>query len=681
VVNALSTWLKLTIWRDGKEHFIEFRDGVAKAPLKAKGDTKNRRGTEVTFLPSLKTFTMVEFDFATLEHRLRELAFLNSGVAIILSDQRHAVEKREEMKYEGGVEAFVKFLDRNKTSLIPAPIMIKVERDGITVECALWWNDGYHESVLCFTNNIPQRDGGTHLAGFRGALTRQITQYAETAGSSRKEKVALTGDDCREGLTAVLSCKVPDPKFSSQTKDKLVSSEVRPVVENVINQALQDWFEIHPQEARVIVGKVVEAAAAREAARKARELTRRKGALDVSSLPGKLADCQERDPAKSELFIVEGDSAGGSAKQGRNREFQAVLPLRGKILNVERARFDKMLSSQEIGTLITALGTGIGRDEFNPDKLRYHKIIIMTDADVDGSHIRTLLLTFFFRQMEELIKRGHIYIAQPPLYKVNRAKSEQYLKDERALEDYLIAAGLEDAVLRLASGEERSRADLRKLTDDARLIRSILAGLHSRYNRKVIEQAAIAGVLNPGVTSDAKKGAAAADYIAKRLDALEEETERGWKGTVDENGFHFERTVRGVKEVAVIDQALIGSADARKLDEFAPSLQQVFPRPTPPAMLRRKDENTAIHGPVGLFEALVAAGRKGLSLQRYKGLGEMNPEQLWETTLDTNARSLLQVRIKEVDEANVLFDQLMGDLVEPRRQFIQDNALTASVDV
>jgi len=681
VVNALSTWLKLTIWRDGKEHFMEFREGVAKAPLKVHGDAKGLSGTEVTFLPSPKTFTMVEFDFATLEHRLRELAFLNSGVTIVLSDQRHAVEKREEMKYEGGVEAFVKFLDRNKTALIPSPIMIKSEREGITVECALWWNDGYHESVLCFTNNIPQRDGGTHLAGFRGALTRQITQYAETIGTSRKEKVALTGDDCREGLTAVLSCKVPDPKFSSQTKDKLVSSEVRPVVENVINQALQDWFEIHPQEAKVIVGKVVEAAAAREAARKARELTRRKGALDVSSLPGKLADCQERDPAKSELFIVEGDSAGGSAKQGRNREFQAVLPLRGKILNVERARFDKMLSSQEIGTLITALGTSIGRDEFNPDKLRYHKIIIMTDADVDGSHIRTLLLTFFFRQMDELIKRGHIFIAQPPLYKVTRGKSEQYLKDERALEDYLITAGLEDAVLRLASGEDRGRADLRKLTEDARTIRGILSGLHSRYNRKVIEQAAIAGVLNPGVTGDAKKGAAAATYIAKRLDALEEETERGWNGTFDDNGFHFERTVRGVKEVAVIDQALIGSADARKLDEFAASLQQVFPRPTPPAMLRRKDETVAIHGPVGLFEALIAAGRKGLTLQRYKGLGEMNPEQLWETTLDVNARSLLQVRIKEVDEANVLFDQLMGDLVEPRRQFIQDNALSASVDV
>jgi DNA gyrase subunit B len=681
VVNALSTWLKLNIWRDGKEHFMEFRNGDAVAPLKEIGDAHGKRGTQVTFLPSPATFTMVEFDFPTLEHRLRELAFLNSGVTIVLSDMRHAVEKREELRYEGGVEAFVKFLDRNKSPLIPAPIMIKSERDGITVECAMWWNDAYHENVLCFTNNIPQRDGGTHLAGFRGALTRQITQYADTLGTSRKEKVALTGDDVREGLTAVLSVKVPDPKFSSQTKDKLVSSEVRPVVENVVNQALQGWFEIHPSEAKVIVGKVVEAAAAREAARKARELTRRKGALDVSSLPGKLADCQERDPAKSELFIVEGDSAGGSAKQGRNREFQAVLPLRGKILNVERARFDKMLGSQEIGTLITALGTGIGRDEFNPDKLRYHKIIIMTDADVDGSHIRTLLLTFFFRQMEELIRRGHIYIAQPPLYKVNRGKSEQYLKDERALEDYLIATGIEEAVLRLASGEERAGPDLRRLVEDARSIRNILHGLHSRYNRKVIEQAAIAGVLRPEVVQDPQVAEQAATYIARRLDALEEETERGWAGSFNEEGFHFERTVRGVKEAATIDQALIGSADARKLDEYAPSLQQMFPRPTPPAMLRRKDETTPIYGPVGLFEALTNAGRKGISMQRYKGLGEMNPEQLWETTLDVNARSLLQVKIKEVDEANVLFDQLMGDLVEPRRQFIQDNALSASVDV
>ncbi|MDE2284527.1 MAG: DNA topoisomerase (ATP-hydrolyzing) subunit B [Hyphomicrobiales bacterium] len=681
VVNALSTSLKLTIWRDGKEHFMEFRDGEAVAPLAVVGSAYDKRGTEVTFLPSKQTFTMTEFAFATLEHRLRELAFLNSGVSIVLSDNRHAVEERVELRYEGGVEEFVKYLDRNRTPLVPLPIVIKVERDGIVVDCALWWNDGYHETVLCFTNNIPQRDGGTHLAGFRGALTRQITAYAESGGAARKEKVALTGEDCREGLTAVLSIKVPDPKFSSQTKDKLVSSEVRPVVEGVINDSLKSWLEEHPSEAKAIVGKVIQAAAAREAARKAREMTR-KSALGITSLPGKLADCQERDPAKSELFIVEGDSAGGSAKQGRNRAFQAVLPLRGKILNVERARMDKMLSSEQIGTLITALGTGIGTDEFAIDKLRYHKIIIMTDADVDGAHIRTLLLTFFYRQMREVIDGGYLYIAQPPLYKVSRSKSEQYLKDERALEDYLIDTGLEDASLRLSSGEVRAGADLRRLVEDARIIRNILRGLHSRYNRQVVEQAAILGVLNANIVGDPENAKAAAPYIARRLDALAEETERGWHGQFTEGeGFRFERMVRGVKEVAMLDQAILGSADARKLDEFAPSLQQIFPRPTPPAMLRRKDEETPIHGPVSLFDAVTAAGRKGIALQRYKGLGEMNPQQLWETTLDVNARSLLQVGVREIDEAGTVFDELMGDKVEPRRLFIETHALTASVDV
>jgi DNA gyrase subunit B len=679
VVNALSSWLKLTIWRDGKEHFMEFADGVAVAPLAVVGTAHDKQGTEVTFLPSPKTFTMREFDWATLEHRLRELAFLNSGVLIVLSDMRHAVEKREEMRYEGGVEAFVKYLDRNKTPLVPKPIMVKAERDSMGVECALWWNDGYHEAVLAFTNNIPQRDGGTHLAGFRGALTRQVTGYAERSGLAKKEKVDLTGDDCREGLTAVLSVKVPDPKFSSQTKDKLVSSEVRPVVEGILNDALGAWFEEHPAEARHIIGKVVEAAAAREAARKARELTRRKGAFDVNSLPGKLADCQERDPAKAEIFIVEGDSAGGSAKQGRNREFQAVLPLRGKILNVERARFDKMLSSQEIGTLITALGTGIGHGEFNPEKLRYHKIIIMTDADVDGSHIRTLLLTFFFRQMRELIDRGHLYIAQPPLYKVSRGKSEQYLKDERALEDNLIEGGLDEAVLRTSSGEECAGADLRRIVTEARNIRNVLSGLHSRYNRKVVEQAAIAGVLTSNIFGDAQMATDAAKYIARRLDALSDETERGWQGEFTEGeGFQFARTVRGVKEVAIIDPALLGSADARRLDEYAASLQDVYARP---GLLRRKGEETPIYGPVGLFEAVTAAGRKGVSLQRYKGLGEMNAGQLWETTLDIDARSLLQVKVKEVDEADDIFTKLMGDVVEPRREFIQENALAATVDV
>ncbi len=675
VVNALSSSLKLRVWRDGKEHFIEFAHGDAVAPLVVVGDANGKRGTEVTFLASTETFTNVEYDFATLEHRLRELAFLNSGVNIVLSDMRHAVEKREQMMYEGGVNEFVKYLDRNKKPMVPAPIMIAAELNGIGVEAALWWNDSYHENVLCFTNNIPQRDGGTHLAGFRGALTRQVNGYAEA--NAKKEKLALTGDDCREGLTAVLSVKVPDPKFSSQTKDKLVSSEVRPVVENVLNEALAAWFEEHPSEAKTIVGKVIQAAAAREAARKARELTR-KNPLSVSSLPGKLADCQEKDPAKSELFIVEGDSAGGSAKMGRNREFQAVLPLRGKILNVERVRMDKMLSSEQIGTLITALGTGIS-DEFSLDKLRYHKIILMTDADVDGAHIRTLLLTFFYRQMPSLIHGGFLYIAQPPLYKVTRGKSEQYLKDERALEDYLIGTGLDDCVFKLASGEDRGGRDLQALVEDARIIRGTLHNLHSRYNRKVVEQAAIAGVLSPRITSDIATANAAASYIARRLDALTDEVERGWVGRFTEGeGFFFERTVRGVKDVAIIDDALLGSADARKLDEYAARLQEAYPKP---GLLRRKDTETAIHGPVSLFEAVTDAGRKGVALQRYKGLGEMNPSQLWETTLDTNERSLLQVKIKEVDEADDIFTKLMGDVVEPRREFIQDNSLSANVDV
>src|SRR5271167_4851344 len=676
VVNALSSKLQLKVWRDGKEHFIEFAHGDAVAPLKQVGDAHGKRGTEVTFLASKETFTNVEYDFATLEHRLRELAFLNSGVNIVLSDMRHAVEKREAMHYDGGVEEFVKYLDRNKKAMVPAPIMVNAEMNGIGVEAALWWNDSYHEYVLCFTNNIPQRDGGTHLAGFRGALTRQVNGYADAM--AKREKVALTGDDCREGLTAVLSVKVPDPKFSSQTKDKLVSSEVRPVVENVINEALAAWFEEHPAEAKVIVGKVIQAAAAREAARKARELTR-KSPLSSSSLPGKLSDCQEKDPAKSELFIVEGDSAGGSAKQGRNREFQAVLPLRGKILNVERARFDKMLGSEQIGTLITALGTGIGRDDFDLSKLRYHKIILMTDADVDGAHIRTLLLTFFFRQMPSLIDAGYLYIAQPPLYKVTRGKSEQYLKDNHALEGYLIETGLDDCVFKLASGEDRSGRDLRALVEDARVIRNVLHNLHSRYNRKVIEQAAIAGVLSPSITGDIATANAAADYIARRLDALADEVERGWIGRFSEGeGFFFERTVRGVKDVAIIDAALLGSADARKLDDYAARLQEAYPKP---GLLRRKDAETPIHGPVGLFEAVTDAGRKGVALQRYKGLGEMNPGQLWETTLDTNERSLLQVKVKEVDEADDIFTKLMGDVVEPRREFIQDNSLSANVDV
>jgi DNA gyrase subunit B len=677
VVNALSSWLRCRIWREGKEHYIEFRDGVAVAPLKVVGDAKGERGTEVTFLPSTETFTKVEFDYATLEHRLRELAFLNSGAKVVLTDVRHADIKTEEFIYDGGTAAFVRYLDRSKQAILSEPILIKTEKDRVGVEVALWWNDSYHENVLCFTNNIPQRDGGTHLAGFRGALTRVVNKYAGDSGIAKKEKVDLSGEDAREGLTCVLSVKVPDPKFSSQTKDKLVSSEVKPVVESAVAEELNAWFEEHPKEAKTIVGKIVEAALAREAARKARELTRRKSALDGMRLPGGLAECQDRDAANTELFIVEGDSAGGSAKQGRKREYQAVLPIRGKILNVERARIDKMLSSEQVTNIIGALGTGI-RDDFDVSKLRYHKIIIMTDADVDGAHIRTLLLTFFFRQMQELIEKGHVYIAQPPLYKVARGKSSTYLKDQRALEDYLVDTGLEDTIL-VAGGEDRGGKDLREIVDQARGIVGLIDQLHSRYNRGVVEQAAIAGAFDPVLVQSVEAANATAASVAARLNEVAEETEKGWEGRYGNEGFMFRREVRGVTEAHALDRALLASLDARRLNEKRQHLAEVYARG---ARLRRKSEIIPIHGPRSLLNAIYEAGRKGLTLQRYKGLGEMNPEQLWETTLDRDARTLLQVKIGDQSEVDEIFSKLMGDVVEPRREFIQENALSvANLDV
>ena len=672
VVNALSDWLELRIWRDGKEHHARFERGETAQHLEVVGDSGGKTGTEVRFLASMDTFSNRDYSFRTLEHRLRELAFLNSGVHIRLRDERPAEAEEIDMHYDGGVREFVRYLDRNKHPMITEPIHIEGERDGIGIEVALWWNDGYHETVLPFTNNIPQRDGGTHMAGFRGALTRTINLYASSSGLAKKEKVSFTGDDAREGLTCVLSVKVPDPKFSSQTKDKLVSSEVRPAVEGLLNEKLSEWFEEHPNEAKMIVGKIVEAALAREAARKARELTRRKTAMDVASLPGKLADCQEKDPALSELFLVEGDSAGGSAKQGRARANQAVLPLRGKILNVERARFDRMLSSQEIGTLITALGTGIGRDEFDLSKLRYHKIIIMTDADVDGAHIRTLLLTFFFRQMPEIIENGHLYIAEPPLYKVMRGKSEVYLKDEPALEDYLIAQGVDGAVLRLGNGEEITGQDLARLVEEARQVRRVLTAFPTHYPRHILEQAAIAGALVPGqVDADPQ---ATADAVAERLDLVALEYERGWQGRPTQDaGLRFTRVLRGVEEVRTLDGPVLRSGEARKLAGFTESLQEIY---GVPAVLGRKEKRQLIHGPTELLEAILDEGQRGLTLQRYKGLGEMNPDQLWETTLDPEARTLLQVRVADVAEADDIFTKLMGDVVEPRREFIQQNALS-----
>ena len=678
VVNALSDWLELRVWRNGKEHYARFEHGDTVEHLRVTGDAQpGEKGTEVRFLASSKedrpegTFSDRDFIYKTLENRLRELAFLNSGVRIILEDERPAEPLRTELFYEGGVREFVKYIDRSKTPVMPDPIFITGEKNGIGVEVAMWWNDSYHETVLPFTNNIPQRDGGTHMAGFRGALTRVINNYAQTSGVAKREKVDFTGDDAREGLTCVLSVKVPDPKFSSQTKDKLVSSEVRPAVEGLVGEKLAEWFEENPTEAKSIVGKIVEAALAREAARKARELTRRKTAMDVASLPGKLADCQEKDPALSELFIVEGDSAGGSAKQGRSRQNQAVLPLRGKILNVERARFDRMLGSDQVGTLITALGTGIGRDEFSLKKLRYHKIVIMTDADVDGAHIRTLLLTFFFRQMPELIEAGHLYIAQPPLYKVSRGRSEVYLKDEAALEDYLIEQGIDGASLRLGSGESISGADLARVVDEARTARRVLRAYPTHYPAHITEQAAIAGALVQGrVDADAQ---GVANAVAQRLDMIAEEYERGWTGRPTQDaGIRLTRLLRGVEESRTLDGPMLRSGESRRLGGLTASLQEIYGQP---AHLIRKDRDIPIHGPLSLLQAIFLEGEKGLSLQRYKGLGEMNPEQLWETTLDPAARTMLQVRIEDLSEADDIFTKLMGDVVEPRREFIQQNAL------
>ena len=666
VVNALSEWLELTIWRDGEEHWMRFHHGEAQAPLAVRGPANGKRGTRVTFFPSLGTFKFIDFDYAKLEHRFRELAFLNSGVRLILTDARHAEAKSVELYYEGGIAAFVKFLDKSKAPLIPNPIAITGQANDIGIDVALEWNDSYYEQVLCFTNNIPQRDGGTHLAAFRAALTRTLNQYAEASGLLKKEKVNLTGDDMREGLTAIVSVKLPDPKFSSQTKDKLVSSEVRQPLESLMADRLDVWLQENPAHARTIVAKIIDAAAAREAARKARDLTRRKGALDIASLPGKLADCQERDPAKSELFLVEGDSAGGSAKNGRNRQNQAILPLRGKILNVERARLDRMLGSREIGTLIQALGTSIG-PEFNLEKLRYHKVIIMTDADVDGAHIRTLLLTFFFRHMPALIDGGHLFIAQPPLYKVTRGRSEVYLKDHAALEDYLVETGTGSLVLTTAAGP-RSGADLKSLVEHARRMRALMAYVPRRYPALVVEALALNGALE---TADAAAAARAATWLNTS------ETDGGrWKVSLAaDGGYQVEREWRGVTDYHVIDGAFLISPEAPRLAALAAQEAASYASPSLLA-------GTRVTSPADLLNAVLDAGRKGLAIARYKGLGEMNAEQLWETTLDPAARTLLRVDVDEAADADDIFAKLMGDVVEERRSFIQENALNvANLDV
>ncbi len=686
VVNALSEYLDLTIRRDGKEWTMRFKHGEAGEDLKPIRDLEEgeRNGTAVTFLPSTETFTNVEFSFTTLEDRLRELAFLNSGVNIYLTDNRGEEEKVSHLHYEGGIESFVEYLNRNKKAIIKDTVSFSNfdEESGTTVEAALEWTDAYHETMLCFTNNIPQRDGGTHLAGFRSALTRIISKYADEKGITKKEKVKLTGEDMREGLTCVLSVKVPDPKFSSQTKDKLVSSEVRPVVEAAMAESFGTWLEENPADGKMIVGKIVEAASAREAARKARDLTRRKGVMDISNLPGKLADCQSKDPADSEIFIVEGDSAGGSAKQARSRKTQAILPLRGKILNTERARFDKMLGSEQVGTLITALGTGIGPEEFSIDKIRYHKIVIMTDADVDGSHIRTLLLTFFFRYMPEVIDNGYLYIAQPPLYKVKRgAGGERYLKDDYEMEQFLIESALGDMRLKNANGEERAGEDLRALLEEVSPLRQRIETLTKKTgNRDVIEQAAIIGAFAEEIFDDVKIAEEKSKALAERMNELAMKNEKTWGCEFTPvGGYLLTRMVRGVKETLRISADQVRSPEARILNKAQATLEENFIRTA--EIIVGDKLGARVSGPAGFFLSVMELGKKGLSMQRYKGLGEMNPEQLWETTLDPEARILLQVTVKDAEKASELFSTLMGDVVEPRREFIQENALSAQVDI
>ena len=679
VVNALSEWLDLTIYRDGRKHYLRFRHGEAEGALADIEDAGGNKGTHVTFLPSKETFSTVEFDFATLEHRLRELAFLNSGVRIKLADERSSDGPVSEFFFDGGLTEFVNWLNRSRTPLHDT-VTLTTTRDDITVELAMAWTDSFHENTLCFTNNIPQRDGGTHLAGFRAAMTRVVNSYAQSSGIAKREKVALTGEDSREGLTAIVSVKVPDPKFSSQTKDKLVSSEVKPVVDSAVASCLNQWFEENPADARKVISKAYEAAAAREAARKARDLTRRKGVMEIASLPGKLADCQERDPAKSEIFLVEGDSAGGSAKQGRDRANQAILPLRGKILNVERARPDKMLSSAEIGTLITAIGAGVGNDQMETEKARYHKIIIMTDADVDGSHIRTLLLTFFFRHMRPLIEAGYLYIAQPPLFRAKRGQSEVYLKDQHELDGYLMEAGLKDAVLTLSDGTQVAGAELQDYAGRATMAGRLVDQLGRRLgNRDVVEQAAIAGLLTGATLGNAD----AAAYLARRLEGQANELEKGWQADVEDgvNGpaLAVSRQLRGITERHVIDRRLLNAPEAMELDAMASHLQAIYERP---ASLRLGSNEMAINGPMGLSQAIFQTGRKGAQISRYKGLGEMNPEQLWETTLDPTQRVLLQVSIEQEEDADNAFSTLMGEAVDQRREFIQKNALrVANLDV